>query len=123
MINNFDKDNLKVLRIQIQNALNQVAQANGLESIQLKNISFTGTEFSSKIVAKTKGAKAKVIADFPYYGLPADFIGRTFVNGRSLFTITDFTPGVKYSVHATNQNGKSYRFPLTFVKDSLNLNK
>jgi hypothetical protein len=101
----FNKENLSDLRTQIQNALNAVAEKNGI-TLQLRNISFGDTSFRSTIEAKIAGAKAKDYSElYPYLNLPK--IGAKFkVNGTVYEVIEHAINRPKYPVTAQDENGK-----------------
>lgn len=84
-MNNFDKQEIEVLRIEIQSALDIIKLKYGLSQLSIENIYFSIDSFSAKIAGRTqyftvdeyKAYEAQLFAIRNQ--LPENILGRTFV--------------------------------------------
>lgn len=117
-ISNFEKSNLPLLRVEITNALAKVGEKYVI-SLKISNIRFSGSEFTTKLTARTEMAntlvkKMESASDQTLDGLR---IGQTFKHKTKTFTITKFEPSMpKNCVSITNQNGKPFKCSMQTVK-------
>lgn len=107
------KDLLHTLRPQIDAALQQVAAANGLQSLKAGSISYTADNFTMKVIGIVAGGLSREAQDYDALrlytpSLPAR--GALFIWGRDQFAIT----GIRRSkVTAVKQStGKAYTIRL-----------
>lgn len=117
-----DRDTLRMLREDIQNAINEVAAKHGLTA-DLGNIRYDreGTSFTSKVTVETGGQadvadrKAdKAAENFKRYAVleglePSDF-GKEFTYaGRNLKIVGYNTRAKKYPISLEDQNGRGFK--------------
>ena len=121
-ITEFDKTNLKVLRADIDRAVNDVLGKYGL-SAELGNISFTHTDFSTKLKVMIGDAedasKLKFEKYAPRFGLDPEDFGTSFRKNGTIFTIVGINANAKrngYPVLAANKRGTIYKFAASDVK-------
>lgn len=103
-IKQFEKGNLGGLRIEIQNALNEIAKKNGLSELRLGSIDPVFLEQQKRACA--------------IYGLPSDTLGRQFTSNGMSFQVTRVdTKKPKFPVIAKSlSDGKSYKFTVPSTK-------
>ena len=119
----FTKDNLPMLRIDIDRALKEIGEKWGV-SMKMGNIRFTDQSFSGKIEAAladaTQGGdprEAKWAADYKRYAalyeMPPNMVGKPVVFNGSEFTLLGYnTRGKTYPIMARNiADGKVYKLP------------
>lgn len=122
MKNRIDAINQKVLK-----ALEQVAEEENVE-FSFKGSRYSDTCYDSTLTVTSLSKDAKQLQekedeDFSrLLGFSENIVGKTFENGRSVFTITKLNLNrPKYPISASNQNGTSYKFPVDSVKRALSL--
>ena len=112
----FDKRNCELARAVINKHLMAAGAELGL-TIEIKNISFTDLEFSTRLVASIGDGTERFrqdLKDFgPHVGLPADLAGKTLQMGGNQYEIVGYDSRCrgKFNV-VTRKNGSSV---LTFV--------
>lgn len=128
-ITQFNRDNLKTMRAEIDAALKAVGEKHGL-NLQIGNIKFSANEFHTKLEVRTKTTSTGEAFD-PYaaawkrycagYGLPADGVGKTFTSfSGKKYTVRGInTKAAKYPVVVRGEDGKSYKFTVGEVKFQL----
>jgi hypothetical protein len=94
VITEFSKELCKMLREEIQTALDQIAARHGLDSIQLGNIGLSSSEFKAPVVAKVKAElnpekqrTAAMYSDF--LGYSANIVGLEFIHKGKTFKVLD----------------------------------
>jgi hypothetical protein len=118
-VKSFDRSNLKILRDDINEALNVVMKKHGLTH-SIGRIGFDDLKFSTKLVVTVgndvSGDKDVANrAEFERYCRLFDFkksdFGRSFVSRGETFTICGLsTRAKKYPILAKNSNGDVYKF-------------
>lgn len=104
----FNKQNLQQIRVALNKALQQVSAEFDL-NIQIGNIRFTDTEFSTKMNVQTKAHLANKINTL--IDTTSITIGTKFKIKTSRFEVVKIsTRNTKYKWIARNQNGTEYRF-------------
>ncbi len=126
-IRQFGKQEIIILREEIQTALNNVKLKYGISELKLGSINFNTSEFTSKISGKIedintanyKNEEAKFFA--LRNGLPLDFMNSNFILDGSVFTITELvTSRHKYPITAhSNESGKTFKFTASRIKELL----
>lgn len=122
-MNAFNRQNLQTLKIEIQNALNEVAKKHGLANISLApGGKFTETTFDIKLQARTIAQAVdptfinRQTSIAGMYGLPTDTIGRRFKsNGQNFEVVRIDTKKPKFPIIANlvendKMTTKSYKF-------------
>lgn len=124
---NFDKQNLKTVRMDINKALAEVAAKHGI-SLTIGNISFTEDTFSTKLSAAIQregqaSLSAKEIKqqnDFKVYsrsfGFEPEDLNKQFkaIDGK-FYTIVGARPRAKNCLVIKSVEGKSYACDLNFI--------
>ena len=106
-----DRENLKDIHSDINEALSIIAKKKGLDSISIGSMSFSDNKFTTRIT----GISSK--EDLKRQGLP---IGKKFTNLGKEYTIVDVKQrSPKYPIIAEDISGKKYKFPMSV---STNLN-
>lgn len=128
-MNSFNRQNLPGLKIDMQNALNEVAKKHGLASITVNpGGSFTETTFDLKIQARTIAQSVdpnfiqhqKSIAAM--YNLPENTVGRRFTsNGQHFEVVKIDTKKPKFPIIANlvvenKITTKGYKFTVPRIK-------
>jgi len=105
MINKFDKQNLQMLRHEINEAIKTIVDKHGLGRGSIGNIKFQADEFRCKLTVSTR-AKSTLRVNV---NIGEVKVGDRFKEKRTIYTITSLdNPGVfKFSV-ITN-TGKKYK--------------
>lgn len=118
-INQFTKQNLKLIRESVNSALKDVNEEYGIE-LSLGNISFDEFTFRGKLNAQIKDPevqaelKNEISKDLEYFGIK---IGTTFKNGTKIFTVTGYNSHRwKNPVEIKDQNGRSFVTSVSNVK-------
>jgi len=103
-ITSFDKTNLKLIRKDIDEAINKVCEKYGMNPTGIGNISFDSESFSTKINfnLKRKDFNPQVVSIDP-----KQFIGRKFKMGQRTFNIESIDARTNKLVGRTNR-GKGY---------------
>jgi hypothetical protein len=121
-VTSFTKDNLKILREVIQNSLNTVGEAYGL-NIKMKEIRYSDYELHAPLEAEILDKhddlrKDKFETYCPVCGLTPEDFGRIFTVAGKQYKIVDVKPSNrKYPVIAQRlSDGKSFKFPVSEVK-------
>jgi|694.fasta_scaffold24073_12 hypothetical protein len=118
-IKEFDKQNLKTLRSDIEAALAEVAKKHGI-TLGVGNISFRADSFSAKITAATvaegddsdgvmSGKQMKWAQDFKshasLFGMKHTDLGKTVTIGAFTYVIVGARPRAKQNIVLQNPNG------------------
>lgn len=122
-IKEFDRQNLKPLRQDIDKALKAVAEKYGL-SLMLGNIRFNESSATCKLEARVteKTGEPTMAADFralaPTYGLESSLLYQTVLMDGKFYKIVGLKPrNRKYPIIATRvDTGKRYKFPASVVR-------
>jgi hypothetical protein len=97
-IESFNKTNLKDVREQIQNKLNELKEL-GL-TIELGSISFDKSSFTSKVTCSLSDHGDKYSIEFDgrhlMYGMTKDQLGKTFYLNGNKCKFMGFKPGVEF---------------------------
>jgi len=129
-ITTFNKPALRVLREDLDAALEAVAMKHGIE-LELGNIRFDASSFTAKVSANTKAAAnapAPTSADGTVdlqsvaFGnvLPESLRGRKFRAGTTTFTLTGVKSSRrKYPFSAEGPKGGRYKFSVKDVQNGL----
>lgn len=119
----FDRESVRVLRLDLQNALEQFAKENEY-AIYVGNATFTGNNITFKLEVSTLNQDGSVNTKesesfrrfASSYELNPDDLGRTFQFGEKTYTIIGMKPrSRKYPILCEN-NGKTYKFPASTVR-------
>lgn len=104
MTNEFNRDNLKSLRKDVQAALDEVAKKHGIK-LDLGNIRFTDSQFTSKVIGTVINQKAVEKATGPIK------MGTEFISQGRKFTVCDYKPSRwKYPFTGMSVRGARYKF-------------
>lgn len=112
-ITRFDSDNLKLLRVAIQTALDEVAKNFGLESIRMGNVKYEAGAFRCPIegrvdMATSPERQEQGLTLSRYLGYDQNIIGKEFA-----------TNGRKYVVQNININRPKYVLEVKCLTDGL----
>lgn len=129
-IKEFNRENLRVLRARMSEALAPVAEEFGL-SMELGRMGYQSSNFSVKVEVSTKGENGEVYNKdaeafgicSKWVGIKAEALGETFNSGDSTYTLTGWKPrSPKYPVLATEvSTGKTFKFTAESVVRALRL--
>lgn len=124
----FQRDDIKMLRVEINNALKDVAVKYGIE-LKLGNINFTSANFSAKLKASTINGNGTVMCT---EAVNVDKYGKMYgLNGKLNDEFTDYTGqrfriagfkprSQKYPVIAKDiRTGELYKFSINLVNSNL----
>lgn len=110
---------LKIFRVDIQEALNSVAEKHGLK-IDTGSCTYNlGQGFTMKIEASlinedgtVMSKEAKTFLQFAHLlGMPEDLLGQTFVQRGEEYTLKGYNPRArKFPFLADNAKGETYKF-------------
>ena len=129
-MNDFNKQNLKVIRVAINTALREVEQAHGIK-LNLGNISFDETTFRTKLEASIVNEAGIVEdrqrTDFTKYAtlfdLNPEWLDKEIVLGDDTFTVTGLnTKASKNVVRIEKENGDIHVCPSKNLKHYFNKN-
>jgi hypothetical protein len=99
-IESFNKTNLKYVREQIQNKLNELKEL-GL-TIELGSISFNESSFTSKVTCSLSDHGDKYSIEFDrrhmMYGMSKEHLGKTFLLNGNKCKFLGFKPGARVNV-------------------------
>ena len=121
-IQQFDKSNLQVLRVEMDNALQAISNKYGI-TIKAGNASFSGNECTFKVKLNTKGSDGTVItkeakswdlyanmANGPLDGLSHLSVGDKITIQGSPYILTGFnTRARKAPINFTDRLGRGYK--------------
>jgi hypothetical protein len=116
-INSFNRTNLKLIRAEMQAAIDAVAKQHGLKG-SLGNIRFEDHSFTTKLSVETTGAAAvkedRKANAFKLYarseGLDASDFGKVFeYAGKTLKIVGYNTRAKKYAINVEDMNGKAFK--------------
>ena len=120
-ITEFNRNNLKELRSDIDNALNAVLAKHGLSG-GIGNIRFSSDDFRAQLTVATGSTDDAAEREFKKYafkfGLSDDKFGTTFTRNGKKFTVSGINPKAKrggYPVLAKNAKGTTFKFPASVV--------
>ena len=114
----FTRQNLKSLRKEIEAALNEVGQKNGI-ALSMGNIRFSGSEFRAKLeaavgnpVSKEQKQKEALKEYGSMFGLSEKDYGKTFVSNGDTFKLVGLLPNRrKYPIVGQSlRTGKEFIF-------------
>lgn len=118
---NFNKSNLKTLRVDITAALDEVAKKHGID-LSIGNISFSANEFTTKLTAKgsdnkTENAEMDFQRGAIRIGIKSEAYGKHFTLGGDTFKLVGInTRAKKYPLLGINgANGKTYKLPVSML--------
>ena len=126
-INEFDRTNLRLLRDDVESALNAVGKKYGID-LRLGTGRFSSENVTFRLegsVIRAEGVVTREAAEFRQYadllGLEASDLGKTFTQGGRRFEITGAKlSSRKYPILARNVlNGKVYKFRVADVREAL----
>ncbi|MBI4649680.1 MAG: hypothetical protein HY738_24530 [Bacteroidia bacterium] len=126
-IQQFSQQSLKVLREEIQTALDQIKTRYGLSELALERIHFAADSFTSKITGKIQNPETKNFEQNEAkffairHGLPVDFFGSKFIYDGGTFTITRLIVSrPKYPITAQcEEDGRIFKFTVQLIKELL----
>lgn len=129
----FDRNELGLLRKDISDMLSVIAKKHNI-TLSIGNISFSATEFHTKLTGKTNGfgviGNDKVKdSKFEYgilkLGLPKNIIGKSFTSNNKKYIITEIAPNrPKYPIIAKSlADGKQYKFTKDTVVKNLSIDE
>lgn len=126
----FDKQNLKLIRADLDKSLKEVAEKWGLTSLKAGNISFSPAEFTTKIkatlpptVESAKQDEKKVKSLLSIFGLPDSF-GKTISLQGKRFIISGInTRSRKSPIEIKDINGKGFRISVETAERALKADK
>ena len=127
IIKQFGKQELGVLRKDIQEVLDQIKTKYGLSELTLKGIRFSSASFTSTITGSVTSEEAEdrgrnQIKFFALsHGLPENLLGCEFLLDGAVFTITRVAfqnPKFPIIAHCKN-DGRSFKFSVQRIKELL----
>lgn len=108
-IKSFDRNNLKDIRIALDNALDLVAKQYGVK-FHVAAMRFDQNHFTAKMTANIVDPTAPAIT---IYGVDLPKIGDVRYNKSSKYTVTAINPQLpKFKIFVTTQNGAKYKVSL-----------
>jgi hypothetical protein len=114
-INQFDKNNLQQIRLEMEAAIAQVCEKYGIETSTLGGIRYTADTFTtSKMTFQLKSTTEKVLN-----ANPQDLIGKRFKSGQRIFTINSVNPDG--SLSSTTNRGARYRIRMDQIAGMVQL--
>lgn len=128
LMKSFTRDACKLLRDEIDAALQAVAKKHGI-TLKVGNASFDANQINFKLNAMTLGEGGEVvtpekkafIADAHFYGFKAEDLGRTFMSNGKTFTIAGLKHANRKMPIIATSEGKSYKFAVDAVKRALGM--
>jgi len=120
-MNNFTNTNLDQIRADIKKALNEIGQKHGI-SLDMGNISYESTKFSSKITGTvgdgSEHAKKEFERNCWRYQIPESWYGKQFTADGQTFEITGITTRArKNPINFKDvKTNKSYKAAASYVK-------
>jgi hypothetical protein len=125
-IKTFDRTNLRLLRDDVESALNAVADKYGID-LRLGTGRFASENVTFRLegsVVRAEGVVTREAAEFSQYAdlfaLEASDLGRTFqYRGQRYEIVGARLSNSKYPVLAKNRNGKVYKFTAADVREAL----
>ena len=121
-IQQFDRQSLRALRVDLDQAMATIASKYGIE-LSAGNISFTSETATIKVAAgviKNGTVVTKEAKDFDRYkglvGLGSLNVGDTIQLQGKEYTISGYKPRSKKSPVLVTRDGKSYKVPVEMVK-------
>jgi len=126
-IKQFGREEIAVLRTEMQSALDNIKTKYGLSELILGNITFTSNSLTAKMKARTQNSPDIFSSDDEFkffslqHGLPDKLIGCQFKSEGLNYTIIRIeTRNSKYPVIAQcKETRKSYKFSVPRIKDLL----
>ena len=126
-IEQFGKEELHFLRVEIQNALDKIKSKYGLSELNLETINFTRSTFNAKIigaiqVADTNDFEMNEVKFFAMrHGLPLNIIGCGFMLNGDIYNILSIEfKNRKFPIIAKcKDHSSSYKFTVTHIKKLL----
>ncbi len=120
-ITKFDRDTIRLIRKDIDKALEPIKEKYGLDSLDSGNATFNSNEFTMKIEgllskdseAEENQARWNMYADA--FKIPMNGVGKQFEHKGNMFEIISLTPrSSKFPIHAKRlSDGKMFGFPTT----------
>lgn len=124
----FDRQSVKMLRPQLEEALAGFGEAYGV-AVNVGKARYTtqNVVFSIEFAVTDDGGQAQTqeVRDFreraPLHGLSADDLNRTFIRGLETYSIVGWNrKAIRYPIIAAhNRTGKVYKFTVEVVKVAL----
>ncbi len=131
-VTTFNALNIDTLHQEIDAALATIAAKYGLAFLQSGRLTYSGTEFNTKLTGKTasdtvsvSGVSISTVARnaAQSYGLPADIFDRDVVLQGTVFKIVDINPKKpKNCISIRNDNGTQYVTSLATIKRAIGMN-
>lgn len=128
-IKKFERQEIAVLRSEIQSALDRIKNRFGLTDLSIGTITFTPFYFTAKIAAAVpeykEFAETYATEEAKYFamqhGLPQDILQHKFINGGRHYSVVRIeTRNPKYPVIAKcSEDGKNYKFSVQIIKEIL----
>ena len=130
IIKEFNKSNLPSFRDQFQKAIASLEKETGVK-IDLGNISFNNTQFTTKLTVTAVGAsgdtdKIKFEADAKrMYGIKPEDYGRKFSSHTGTHKLVGLKPtSYKYPLIGEDvKTGKRFKFPQSILGDNIMIEK
>jgi hypothetical protein len=121
-MNNFDKQGLKTLRMDIDSALREVATKHGI-NLSIGSISFSNDKFTTRLTGLTKTSVLKKATVTPSIFESAGFkMGDTFKHRTKTLQIVGYSASrPKNCVELVDQNGKKFSGSIQMVQLAMGL--
>lgn len=119
-----DSNKINSVQNKIKAAIAQIAREENVD-ISFGSCRYDSSKYNTTMTVRTKTITARVDntneALSKSYGFDSNIIGKTFKTPTGTFTIKDIkTRNRTYPVIADCSNGKSYKFSVAQIKQSLN---
>lgn len=127
----FGRQEVGLLRMEIQTALDNIKSKYELSELTLESITYSDNSFTSKIRCKINDFE-EIRTDIDEnmlfalrYGLPENFINREFKTNGLNYKITRIeTRNIKYPIIAIcKENERTYKFSVIRIKEILGINE
>ena len=117
MIEQLNSKNIDMLRTEINEAIEKVANKNGI-AIKIGNISYSDFKFTTRLTVETSGNDAR---EFERYakvmGIDPDIFGKQFVHKSIAYKVTGLNPSApKYPINYKGiTDGRRYKATKDFL--------
>jgi len=128
MITNFDKDNLKEIRTELNSAFDRINDLMGID-LSIANISFTGSKFTCRLTGLATDGEGGVVdqaaEDFKrrsmVYGVPASALGAMVtINHTEGYELVGLNPRAKkFPFIVQDSLGKRYKVSAWMISNQL----